>query len=127
MTGNSILIDACAHMHETDISIYEPYALPWLATVLTDVLDVNNSIRESKGLEPLALADILVRDIRENLNVEDELHNVLMYGVLVRIMANEDDKSLLNTYMQQYDIEKHNATKAKMRFVTTHEAGRWDF
>lgn len=127
MTGNSILIDACAHMHETDISIYQPYALPWLATILTDVLDINNDIRESKNKEPLTLADVIVQDIYSTLPVEDELHNAIMYGMLCRIMANEDDKSLLNTYMQIYEIEKQNASRNKMEFVSTHKYGRWEF
>ena len=114
-------------MHETDISIYQPYALPWLATILTDVLDINNDIRESKNKEPLTLADVIVQDIYSTLPVEDELHNAIMYGMLCRIMANEDDKSLLNTYMQIYEIEKQNASRNKMEFVSTHKYGRWEF
>lgn len=127
MTGNSLLRDACAHMHETDISIYQPYALSWLVTVLTDVLPVNNNIRESKDKEPLALADVLVHDLDTTLAVEDEMHNVIMYGILCRIMANEDDKSLYNTYLQIYEIEKQNADRGKMRFVVPRRAGRWEF
>lgn len=127
MTGNSLLRDACAHMHETDIAIYQPYALSWLVTVLTDVLAVNNNIRESKDMEPLALADVLVHDLDTTLAVEDEMHNVIMYGILCRIMANEDDKSLYNTYLQIYEIEKQNADRGKMRFVVPRRAGRWEF
>lgn len=119
MTGNSILREAAAFLHETDITNYQHFARSWLNTVLIDVLAVNNNVRENKGLDPIELKDIVIDTLDETLNVEDELRNAVLYGLLCKIYVYEDDKALLNTYLQQYEIEKKNSDRNKMRFVST--------
>lgn len=116
MTGNSILEKAINIMHESDKSIYADYALTWVNITLVDIFDINNRIRETKNQPPLSYDSFIVSSMDETIKAEPELETAIIYGVLCKAYAEEENTALLNTYMQQYALEKQNADRRKMRF-----------
>lgn len=116
MTGNSILEKAINIMHESDKSIYADYALTWVNITLVDIFDINNRIRETKNQPPLSYDSFIVASMDETIKAEPELETAIIYGVLCKAYAEEENTALLNTYMQQYALEKQNADRRKMRF-----------
>lgn len=116
MTGNSILEKAINIMHESDKSIYADYALTWVNITLVDIFDINNRIRETKNQPPQSYDSFIVSSMDETIKAEPELETAIIYGVLCKAYAEEENTALLNTYMQQYALEKQNADRRKMRF-----------
>lgn len=123
MTGNSILEKAINIMHESDKSIYADYALTWVNITLVDIFDINNRIRETKNQPPLSYDSFIVSSMDETIKAEPELETAIIYGVLCKAYAEEENTALLNTYMQQYALEKQNADRGKMRFEVIEHKG----
>lgn len=102
MTVSELLTEAAALMHEEDARLYEAFAPSFVNLVQAELFEVNNRIRKAKG-KTVPETPQRVAGLSDEIDCEPELSGTaLVFGVLARIFADEDNNPHLSMYKQEY-------------------------
>lgn len=104
MTGQEIYEAASAFLYEADGEDAESkrYSVPFLNLLLQECLEVENSIRISKGLEPLETAQ-KIETLSDEIIYSDSITRVaLPYGVAAQFFQEAMDNFQPENYRAKY-------------------------
>ena len=106
MTYGELLDRALGILEYSDRQGREAFAKEMTDLVLAELWDINNRLREEKGLP--AFEDIpSVSSFEDEIPYEEELvRRDLILGLVCRLCADEEDSSLHNFYSTEYALAK---------------------
>ena len=108
MTYGELLDGALGILEYGDRQNREGFAKGMIDLVLSELWDLNNRIRWMKDLEPLEEIPRCY-DFKETIPYEEELvRRDMVLGLVCRLVADEEDRSLHNFYSAEYEIAKRD-------------------
>lgn len=106
MTYGELLDGALGILEFSDRDGREKFAVGMIDLVLSELWELNNRLRTEKGKE--ALGELpRCEDLGETVPYEDELvRRDMLLGLVCRLVADEEDRSLHNFYSAEYELAK---------------------
>ena len=96
---------ALGYIFEKSTKEYSTYYIPFLNLITTECFELNNYLRETKGMEVLTEIPQYEKDEDEVLFEVELVNEVLPLGLAAHI-AKEDEQALYNVYIQMYENAK---------------------